>query len=214
MNTWLHFCVNRCRKVFFLILQLFGCTVKHNLINSVYKNTDESITKSWFYNGTQSVWDPQSHRAERWAAGLYCSGWDNFAAWHVAHIPWIPQAPFLHSSLGRPFYSYMTPSLYVLISLSIKKISSLIQQTTDVKFCTCVVLSSFFGWGLGSRLRGGKMRDGWKKSSISINFTPHLTGMEMDCHCSNKERLHFVQKCDVVIISSVRTCFINVKYGK
>lgn len=38
--------------------------------------------------------------------------------------------------------------------------------------------------------------------------------MEMDHHCSNKERLHFVQKCDLVIISSVRTHFINVKYGK
>lgn len=46
------------------------------------------------------------------------------------------------------------------------------------------------------------------------NFIPLLTEMEMEHHCSNKERLHFVQKCDLVIISSVRTHFINVKYGK
>lgn len=38
--------------------------------------------------------------------------------------------------------------------------------------------------------------------------------MEMDYPCSDKEPLHFVYKCDLVIISSVRTHFINVKYGK
>lgn len=53
-------------RLFFFILQmLFGCTVKHNLINCVYKNTDESITKSWFYNGTQSVWDATELRGGR-----------------------------------------------------------------------------------------------------------------------------------------------------
>lgn len=46
------------------------------------------------------------------------------------------------------------------------------------------------------------------------NFILYLTEMEMDYPCSDKERLHFVYKCDLVIISSVRTHFINVKYGK
>lgn len=49
---------------------------------------------------------------------------------------------------------------------------------------------------------------------ISINFIPYLTEMEINHHCGNKERLHFVQMCDIVIISSVRTHFINVKYDK
>lgn len=41
----------------------------------------------------------------------------------------------------------------------------------------------FFSWGLESLLRGEHMGDGWKSS---INFTAYFTGMEMDCHCSNK----------------------------
>lgn len=51
--------------------------------------------------------------AERWAAGLRCSRWENLPAWqHVAHIPRIPQASTSCTALwGLPFYSSVTFSL-------------------------------------------------------------------------------------------------------
>lgn len=52
---------------------------------------------------------------------------------------------------------------------------------------------------------------GGKKSRRHINF-PYLTRVEMERYCSNRERLRFVQKCNV-IISSVKIRFIKNKYG-
>ena len=115
------FCLNgrawsRCGKeLFFFCFVLFFVFILQMLCFSATTWLNLSVkTQIWvdyIELILQSAWGAAG--AERWAAGLHCSRWDNLPAWqHVAHIPRIPQASTSCTALwGLPFYSSVTFSL-------------------------------------------------------------------------------------------------------